>query len=75
MFNKKQSPQNENNENLQTNSSGNKFVDSLKSAFSKTKTVCNNTYLRLRHRGHEESYYYNADGTAKSWLELWVNNV
>ncbi len=65
MFNKKQSPQNENNENLQTNSSGNKFVDSLKSAFSKTKTVCNNTYLRLRHRGHEESYYYNADGTAK----------
>ena len=35
------------------------------SFFSKVKESFYNFYLRLRHRGHEESYYYNADGTCK----------
>ena len=35
------------------------------SFFNKVKESFYNLYLRLRHRGHEESYYYNADGTCK----------
>lgn len=65
MFKKKQSPETENNEVSSSSSFGNKVSNFFKAACSKTRKFCNDAYIRLRHRGHEESYYYNSDGTAK----------
>lgn len=65
MFKKKQSPETENNEVSSSSSFGNMVSNFFKAACSKTRKLCNNAYIRLRHRGHEESYYYNSDGTAK----------
>ena len=65
MFKKKQGPETENNEVSSNLNFGNKLTNFFKSAYNKTAKACNNAYIRLRHRGHEESYYYNSDGTAK----------
>lgn len=65
MFKKKQGPETENSGNsVEPNTTG-KANTFFKNAYDKTRKFCSDTYLRLRHRGHEENYYYNADGTAK----------
>lgn len=65
MFKKKQGPETENSGNsVEPNTTG-KANTFFRNAYEKTRKFCNDTYLRLRHRGHEENYYYNADGTAK----------
>ena len=65
MFKKKQGPETENSGNsVEPNTTG-KENAFFRNAYDKTRKFCSDTYLRLRHRGHEENYYYNADGTAK----------
>lgn len=65
MFKKKQGPETENSGNsVEPNTTG-KANTFFRNAYDKTRKFCSDTYLRLRHRGHEENYYYNADGTAK----------
>lgn len=65
MFKKKQGPETENSGNsVEPNTTG-KANTFFRDAYDKTRKFCSDTYLRLRHRGHEENYYYNADGTAK----------
>ena len=65
MFKKKQGPETENSGNsVEPNTTG-KANTFFRNAYDKTCKFCIDTYLRLRHRGHEENYYYNADGTAK----------
>ena len=65
MFKKKQGPETENSGNsVEPNTTG-KANAFFRNAYDKTRKFCSDTYLRLRHRGHEENYYYNADGTAK----------
>ena len=65
MFKKKQGPETENSGNsVEPNTTG-KANTFFRNAYDKTRKFCIDTYLRLRHRGHEENYYYNADGTAK----------
>lgn len=65
MFKKKQGPETENSGNsVESNTTG-KANAFFRNAYDKTRKFCSDTYLRLRHRGHEENYYYNADGTAK----------
>ena len=65
MFKKKQGPETENSGNsVEPNTTG-KANTFFRNAYDKTRKFCSDTYLRLRHRGHEENYYYNADGTGK----------
>lgn len=65
MFKKKQGPETENSGNSVEPNTNGKVNAFFKNAYDKTRKFCSDTYLRLRHRGHEENYYYNADGTAK----------
>ena len=65
MFKKKQGPETENSGNSVEPNTNGKVNTFFRNAYDKTRKFCSDTYLRLRHRGHEENYYYNADGTAK----------
>lgn len=65
MFKKKQGPETENSGNSVDPNTTGKANTFFRNAYDKTRKFCSDTYLRLRHRGHEENYYYNADGTAK----------
>lgn len=65
MFKKKQGPETENSGNSVEPNTAGKANTFFRNAYEKTRKFCIDIYLRLRHRGHEENYYYNADGTAK----------
>lgn len=60
MFNRKKGTQDNNSKSEKLYSDNNTLTWD-----KKVLKAFNNFYLRLRHKGHEESYYYNDDGTLK----------